>query len=149
MPKRTVKRKSPEANHIYVASLFGYYKIGRTWNVDQRMKSLSQTLLPAPFVIVLSSRVYSGPKVEKALHNRYSSKRIRGEWFSLDSQDIDDIKQFLESKHEPCTCIAYGGPPRMCAEAVRLWRDLGNLSHKPMPESTFMQTPYARHFLEL
>ncbi|MHA2096659.1 MAG: GIY-YIG nuclease family protein [Candidatus Hodarchaeales archaeon] len=29
---------------------------------------------------------------EKELHNRYHSKRIRGEWFDLNQKDIDYIK---------------------------------------------------------
>jgi len=33
--------------------------------------------------------------LEKTLHSTYSNKRIRGEWFSFDVEDINDISQIL------------------------------------------------------
>ena len=34
-------------------------------------------------------------KVEKELHNIYSNKRTRGEWFKLSLKDLKDIKEFM------------------------------------------------------
>lgn len=34
--------------------------------------------------------------IEKALHSTFSKKRIRGEWFELDIQDVEEIKQTLK-----------------------------------------------------
>lgn len=33
---------------------------------------------------------------EQALHQAYSEKRIRGEWFSLDESDVNDIIESLK-----------------------------------------------------
>lgn len=149
MAKRKLPKPKPEAQYIYIASLFGYYKIGRTWNIDQRMKTLSATLLPEPLTVVFSGRVYSGKRVEKLLHDRYAGKRVRGEWFTLDSQDLAEIQAIIESKKESCACLPmYGGPPKMCAEAIRLRREMGRLT-KVLPEDEFRKLPYVRHFLEL
>jgi hypothetical protein len=151
MARKKPPPKPEQPEYIYVLRLFDYYKIGRTWNVERRMKTLFQTLLPESPTLVISSRVYNGKKVEKLLHDQYATKRIRGEWFLLSSQDITEIQEILKSKEELCACIVFdGGPPRMCKEAIKLWREMGNLSHKPtLSESDFMRLPYVRHFSEI
>jgi hypothetical protein len=29
--------------------------------------------------------------IEKELHNKFNNKRIRGEWFSLSQEDLDEL----------------------------------------------------------
>lgn len=64
------------------------YKIGYGKNVFHREK----TLLSQSPLVRLIFYFDGGRETESYLHNKYSDKRIRGEWFSLLEQDIVDIK---------------------------------------------------------
>ena len=52
-----------------------------------------------PTIILIRSKRFPKRKIaevlEKTLHNTYSNKRIRGEWFALDNEDINDVSQIL------------------------------------------------------
>jgi hypothetical protein len=87
---------------IHDASL---YKIGRTSNPANRSKTFNVKLpFPVGFVcLIQSADMYS---LESELHAKYKSKRLEGEWFRLESEDVDyiqqlsvntDIDNFLES----------------------------------------------------
>ena len=39
--------------------------------------------------------------VEKALYQRYASKRVRGEWFDLGEQDLKAFTAAVEEVHVP------------------------------------------------
>jgi hypothetical protein len=39
--------------------------------------------------------------VEKALHQRCASKRVRGEWFDLGEQDLKGFTAAVEGEHVP------------------------------------------------
>jgi hypothetical protein len=68
-----------------------YYKIGRTKSPETRLKSLGVTL---PFEIELTALIPTDDMyiLEQSLHERYASKRANGEWFALDSSDVEYIK---------------------------------------------------------
>ena len=70
------------------------YKIGITVssNVYVRLSAL-QTSHWVDLEIYYTSPLLGGvDKVERFIHNLYSDKRVRGEWFNLDQSDIEDIK---------------------------------------------------------
>ncbi len=66
-------------------------KIGKSKNVPNRMK-LFGVKLPFDFQLLHIIPCLNHSKVEKDLHERFGGKRINGEWFNLDQQDILDIK---------------------------------------------------------
>lgn len=70
------------------ADLSGYYKIGRSSNVDNREKSLKTGNHSYNTIIVIKG------DFEKELHNKFCNKRVAGEWFELSN---DDIKYILSS----------------------------------------------------
>ena len=39
--------------------------------------------------------------IEKELHQKYSDKRVRGEWFQLDDQVIEYLRKKYSEKHLP------------------------------------------------
>ena len=73
-------------------SIDNYYKIGCTRfnDVDRRLKQL-QTGNPNELSLVLSYETGSPFKLEKMLHNRFSSLRCHGEWFRLDEAAVAEF----------------------------------------------------------
>lgn len=82
---------------IYVIKSGNEYKIGRTRNPSQRMKTFES--LPEPIDEIICKKVYQHYFAEKALHKTYEDKRIFGEWFNLTQKDLIDIENYL-SEHE-------------------------------------------------
>jgi len=67
-----------------------FYKIGYTKNLNNRKRQLS-TGNPGKMKILKSFRTDWNRKVEITLHMQFKSKRIRGEWFRLDNNDVDNF----------------------------------------------------------
>ncbi len=71
-----------------------YYKIGRSKNPSHRMKSASSTFVGARFargehpVVIHTLDARVAHRAEKALHWLFRRKRVYGEWFRLDEQDL-------------------------------------------------------------
>lgn len=73
----------------------GYYKIGRSKNVEVRMREIGLQL-PFPFEVlhVISTKdMYRG---EDDLHNRYAHCHLNGEWFALTEEDVQAICSITE-----------------------------------------------------
>lgn len=66
----------------------GLVKIGRSKNPNVR----EQTLLSRSPSIRLLWHTSAYPSEEKFLHRLYKSVRVRGEWFDLSDNDIENIK---------------------------------------------------------
>lgn len=85
-------QRSKNYGFVYlIQSPTGSYKIGRTRNPDNRMKTFSVKL---PFEVdyictIESADMYA---LERQLHKKYASKRINGEWFDLDPEDVAAIQ---------------------------------------------------------
>ena len=71
----------------------GYYKIGWSKNAEYRERTL-QSEKPT---ICLLKKVWADFSVEKKVHEFYSAKRIRGEWFSLTKDELKDFVNIVES----------------------------------------------------
>lgn len=70
-------------------------KIGRTKNIDSRMKSL-QTSSPAKLELLKSISVQGQDKAQEqelSLHKQFEDLRIAGEWFRAESGLVDYINQ--------------------------------------------------------
>ena len=75
---------------VYLAknSRNGLYKIGYSKNPEQRENTL-QSEEPE----ISMEAIYDGTrKIEEELHQKFSAKRVRGEWFKLDEGDVLSIK---------------------------------------------------------
>ena len=94
--KKTFKEKEYEIQHIgyvYLIKLGDSYKIGITKNTEERFKQFE--FMPFELKIIKTAKVKEYDKVEKFLHEQYSSKRIKGEWFNLSQEDIQNIIDYL------------------------------------------------------
>lgn len=78
--------------HIYVARSGHRYKIGYTTGpVKQRVAGI-QVGSPLKVVLVCAIPVQEPKKVESVIHQVFSSRRTRGEWYALTQQDIQNLK---------------------------------------------------------
>jgi hypothetical protein len=66
-----------------------HVKIGKTINITNRLKSLYTNIGDIYLFGYIYCVDYS--KIETELHRKYKDKRIRGEWFDLSKEDIEDI----------------------------------------------------------
>jgi len=73
----------------------GYHKIGRTINLETRNKNLMREY-PLEIKIVHSFFCRNCVKAEKRLLGMFSEKRLQGEWFSLEQQDIEFITSITD-----------------------------------------------------
>jgi hypothetical protein len=76
---------------VYLLQCGSHYKIGASKNVDRRITQLA-TLPPFDLerICIIETEDMFG--LEASLHEKFSSKRERGEWFRLDAADIDYTK---------------------------------------------------------
>lgn len=100
--KRTFKEwmKSDIARFVYVLynPLNNLYKIGITDNFIERLRNLINGSGCDMDIIIVLELGYIDERssfIEEKLHKYYKNKRIRGEWFSLNEKDIEDIKELF------------------------------------------------------
>jgi len=78
---------------VYLGRQHGNYKIGKAEDVDRRREDI--TLLgPEPFEMLHWIKTDDMNGVEQYWHNRFKSKRKRGEWFNLSPTDIKAFKRW-------------------------------------------------------
>lgn len=92
----------------------GYVKIGRTTNLEQRIRSLDTTSIPLPFECFYACTVEKADFVEKQLHDAFLDHRIRSsrEFFQLspdrvvsalklaEIENITPKRDFVDSKED-------------------------------------------------
>lgn len=79
---------------VYIARAEnGLHKIGRARDPERRVRGFAGAVMP--FVIELIHKIPSNDAIqaEKLLHQRYSHCRRVGEWFDLDTCDVDDLRE--------------------------------------------------------
>ena len=87
------------------------YKIGITKHTaKKRIKSL-QTGNGKDIIVVESFKSEFNNKIEAALHRRYISKRVRGEWFYLTSEDVKEFITNCQQLHDNFTLLKNSGNP--------------------------------------
>jgi hypothetical protein len=74
----------------------GFYKIGISNNPEYRERTLQSE---KPTIELIVSKKFPSRKItetfEKSFHSTFSEKRIRGEWFELDNDDVNTIVMSL------------------------------------------------------
>ncbi len=70
------------SNVIYIITneaMPDYVKVGRTTNLEQRLRSLYRTEVPLPFEVFFACRVENGPEVESWLFDIFADRRVSKE----------------------------------------------------------------------
>ena len=68
------------------------YKIGLTVDLDRRMKQLNGKQAPFENKLLWSIKVSDMRSAEKDLHDTFSSRRVNGEWFTFNANELDEVK---------------------------------------------------------
>ncbi len=76
----------------------GYVKIGRTNDIDRRVKELDWTNIPLPFQCFYASRVENVNFVESQIHTAFSDNRVRSnrEFFKINPERVVAILKLVE-----------------------------------------------------
>lgn len=74
----------------------GKYKIGITRDMSRRLHDL-RTIVPIIFYVIHFFRSQNPRSVETTLHRHFIDKRIVGEWFALDKEDIAFISNIKDN----------------------------------------------------
>ena len=79
--------------YVYLIRNGGLHKIGRTRNLEQRMKQLR------PDEIIGVLKTYKYRELEKKLHKTYRSVRLpQSEYFRLRKSDVNDVRRVLSGR---------------------------------------------------
>ena len=79
------KNKNPK--YIYILKCNHNYKIGIAVDVTQRLNSC-QTGNPYKINLFFKRRVNKPKTIKALLHTLFASKRLEGDWFTMDNEDI-------------------------------------------------------------
>lgn len=73
----------PREERVYFVEALGFVKIGRSVDVDSRLKSFATSLPVEPKLLgtVPGGLDDQGRSVEAVFHERFAHLRVRGEWF--------------------------------------------------------------------
>jgi len=81
------------------------YKIGYTKRApEKRLKELA-TSNPGELTILKVFESKHGRKVESFLHRHFATKRVRNEWFDLESSDVENFQALCESTERNFTTL--------------------------------------------
>lgn len=80
---------------VYLLKCGDRYKIGIANDIERRIKELNER--PYPVELLYYTRpIKNAHELESKLYQKYENKRLGGEWFNLDSDDILFISQLFE-----------------------------------------------------
>ncbi|MCA9352337.1 GIY-YIG nuclease family protein [Patescibacteria group bacterium] len=76
----------------------GYVKVGKTINLEQRIRSLDTTGVPLPFECFYAATVADMDFVEKKLHGAFADNRVRSnrEWFEIAPERVVEALQLAQ-----------------------------------------------------
>jgi hypothetical protein len=86
------KAKLEPDGFVYLLKSGRYYKIGRSISVGQRERQLA-IQLPEKVGTIHSIRTDDPAGIEAYWHKRFEAKRMNGEWFNLNAEDIGAFKR--------------------------------------------------------
>jgi len=98
LARRNAPRLNPGVVYLIRAEN-GYYKIGRTKDLETRLKALTKNS-PFKLEVVHTIAVDDTVIFERELHETFSAKRREGEWFLLEDSDIEIIKSLGEPSND-------------------------------------------------
>lgn len=91
-PKTTSEQAPPRrAGFVYLLECNCKYKIGYAKNVQSRVSSM-QSSSPDEITVVCTIPTADMRELERLLHEKYAEKRLSGEWFALNSSDVEYIR---------------------------------------------------------
>jgi len=88
------KLTASKSSYVYIVSVEGFYKIGMTKRLADRMEAFN-TSNPYEVKVVTAIPVSNASSIEKKLHLLYAEHNVKGEWFNLTESQVEDIIKYL------------------------------------------------------
>ena len=95
IPPPTTREKMAFGYIYLVEAVAGLFKIGTSKNVHARVAQL-QTASPVQIMLRHHFPAADARNVERELHRRFESRRVRSEWFQLAEADVAAICEIRE-----------------------------------------------------
>lgn len=94
---QTIRHKDTEGFVYVLQGEGGFFKIGLTQrdDVQSRYREITAAL-PWKITLLFAYKVSNAFRIEALLHRKYTAKWVRGEWFSLDVDDLGIVEGFLQ-----------------------------------------------------
>ena len=89
-----IKRNKLPIVYVFASRELDYIKIGKTKSVKQRLSNV-QSGCPFHLHLWIAIATPKAAEIEKFLHKRYEEYNLRGEWFCLFSQQLDELHDFV------------------------------------------------------
>ena len=97
-----IKKNDPGFVYLMHAKGTRFFKIGRSFDPTQREYQLNNTKSPVEIELLSQISTINAFKAEYILHEYFSNKRTRGEWFELDPFELHTIMSLDENKMNKC-----------------------------------------------
>jgi hypothetical protein len=86
-----------KSGYVYLVHDGALYKIGISVQPDKRIQQLKyENGRPCTILVLIETENYRA--LEGQLHERFSNKRVKGEWFDLAAEDVAWIKSLAETE---------------------------------------------------